>query len=73
MQPRVVVAVVITSTGEVSRVFATFEEPVDAGLVAWAGEYLNDRLVGLGLGARMLHQRLADPTLPAQERAFLIA
>ena len=71
LQPQVVVAVVITSTGEVARVFATFEAPVDAGLVAWAGEYLNERLVGLGLGARMLHQRLADPTLPAQERAFL--
>ncbi len=71
VQPRVVVAVAITSTGSVSRVFATFAEPVDAGLVAWAGEYLNERLVGLGLGARMLHQRLADPTLPVQERAFL--
>jgi heat-inducible transcriptional repressor len=71
LQPQVVVAVVITSTGGVSRVFATFEEPVDAGLVTWAGEYLNERLVGLGLGARMLHQRLADPTLPAQEQAFL--
>jgi heat-inducible transcriptional repressor len=62
---------VITSTGGVSRVFTTFEEPVDAGLVAWAGEYLNERLLGFGLGARMLHQRLADPTLPSQERAFL--
>ncbi|HXA53870.1 MAG TPA: heat-inducible transcription repressor HrcA, partial [Solirubrobacteraceae bacterium] len=71
VQPQVVVAVVITSTGGVSRVFATFQEQVDAGLVAWAGEYLNERLVGLGLGARMLHQRLADPMLPAQERAFL--
>jgi heat-inducible transcriptional repressor len=71
VQPRVVVAVVITSTGSVSRVFATFEEAIDAGLVAWAGEYLNERLVGMGLGARMLHQRLADPTLPATERAFL--
>lgn len=71
VQPRLVVAVVITSTGGVSRVFASFEEPVDPGLVAWAGEYLNERLVGLGLGARMLHQRLADATLPARERAFL--
>ncbi|HXB64124.1 MAG TPA: heat-inducible transcriptional repressor HrcA [Solirubrobacteraceae bacterium] len=71
VQPRMVVAVVVTSTGGVSRVFATFDEPMDAGLVAWAGEYLNERLVGLGLGARMLHQRLADPTLPARERAFL--
>jgi heat-inducible transcriptional repressor len=71
LQPRMVVAVLITSTGGVSKVLATFENPVDAGLVAWAGEYLNDRLTGLGLGARMLHQRLADPTLGARERAFL--
>jgi heat-inducible transcriptional repressor len=71
LQSRVLVAVIITSTGEVSRVFATFEEHLDMGLVAWAGEYLNDRLVGLGLGARMIHQRLADPTLRAMERAFL--
>ena len=26
---------------------------------------------GMGLGARMLHSRLADPSLPATERAFL--
>jgi heat-inducible transcriptional repressor len=71
LQSRVVVAVIITSTGEVSQVFATFEDQVDAGLVAWAGEYLHDRLVGLGLGARMIHQRLADPALRAMERAFL--
>ncbi len=71
LQPQMVVAVVITSTGGVSKVLAAFEDRVDPGLGAWAGEYLNDRLVGLGLGARMLHQRLADPTLPAMERAFL--
>ena len=28
-------------------------------------------MVGLGLGARMLHQRLYDPTLPATELEFL--
>jgi heat-inducible transcriptional repressor len=71
LQPRVVAAVIITSTGGVSKVIATFGRPVDPGLVAWAAEYLNERLVGLGLGARMLHQRLADPTLPPTERAFL--
>jgi len=71
LQPQVVVAVLITSTGGVSKVVAAFEEPVDPGLVAWAGEYLNERLVGLGLGARMIHQRLADPTLSTVERVFL--
>jgi heat-inducible transcriptional repressor len=71
LQPRVVAAVVITSTGGVSKVLASFDGPVDPGLVAWAAEYLNERLVGLGLGARMLHQRLVDHTLPPTERAFL--
>jgi heat-inducible transcriptional repressor len=71
LQPRVVAAVIITSTGGVSKVLTTLEYPVDPGLVAWAGEYLNERLVGLALGARMLQQRLADPALSATERAFL--
>ena len=71
LQPQVVMVVIITSTGGVSKLLATFEDPVDPGLVAWAGEYLNERLVGLELGARMLHQRLADPSLSARELAFL--
>ena len=45
--------------------------PTDAGLADWAGSYLNERLVGLGLGARTLRSRLGDPTLPPTERAFL--
>jgi heat-inducible transcriptional repressor len=71
LQPQVVVVVVITSAGGVSKTFATFDRAVDPGLVAWAGEYLNERLVGLGLGARMLQQRLVDPSLSAVELAFL--
>lgn len=71
LQPQMVMAVIITSTGGVSKVLATFETPIDSGLLAWAGEYLNERLVGLSLGARMLHQRLLDPGLPVTERAFL--
>ena len=71
LQPQVVMVVIITSTGGVSKMFATFERAVDPGLVAWAGEYLNERLVGLGLGARMLQQRLIDPELSPTELAFL--
>ena len=71
LQPQVVLVVIITSTGGVSKMLATFERAVDPGLVAWAGEYLNERLVGLGLGARMLQQRLLDPGLSARELAFL--
>ncbi|HYB23375.1 MAG TPA: heat-inducible transcriptional repressor HrcA [Solirubrobacteraceae bacterium] len=71
LQPQVVLVVIITSAGGVSKTFATFERAVDPGLVAWAGEYLNERLVGLGLGARMLQQRLIDPSLSPTELAFL--
>jgi heat-inducible transcriptional repressor len=71
LQPQVLMVVIITSTGGVSKRIFTFGRPVDPGLADWAHSYLNERLVGLGLGARMLHQRLADPSLSATEGAFL--
>ncbi len=71
LQPQVVLIVIITSTGGVSKMLATFERSVDPGLLAWAGEYLNERLVGLELGARMVHQRLVEPGLSARELDFL--
>jgi heat-inducible transcriptional repressor len=67
----VLMVVIITSTGGVSKRIFTFERPVDPGLADWAGAYLNERLVGMGLGARMLHSRVADPSLPNTERAFV--
>jgi heat-inducible transcriptional repressor len=73
LQPQVLMVVVITSTGGVTKRLFTFPRPVDPGLADWAGSYLNERLVGLGLGARMLHQRLHDPSLPSTESAFLDA
>lgn len=71
LQPQLVLVVIITSTGGVSKLLASFEQSVDPGLVAWAGEYLNERLVGLELGSRMLHQRLLEPSLSPSETAFL--
>jgi heat-inducible transcriptional repressor len=71
LQPQILMVVVITSTGGVSKRVFTFDRPVDPGLADWAGSYLNEQLVGMGLGARMLHSRLADPSLPATERAFI--
>jgi heat-inducible transcriptional repressor len=65
--------VVITSTGGVTKRLFTFSRPVDSGLADWAASYLNERLVGLGLGARMLHQRLHDPSLSSTESTFLDA
>jgi heat-inducible transcriptional repressor len=71
LQPQVLMVVVITSTGGVSKRVFTFDSPVDLGLVGWAGEYLNEQLTGIGLGARMLVKRLVDPGLSVTERAFL--
>ena len=71
LQPQIVMVVIITSTGGVSKRVLAFDAPVDYGLIAWAAEYLNEALVGLGLGARKLHARLADPSLGQTERRFL--
>jgi heat-inducible transcriptional repressor len=49
----------------------TFERPVDPGLADWAASYLNEQLVGMGLGARMVHARLNDPGLHPTERSFI--
>jgi heat-inducible transcriptional repressor len=73
LQPQVLMVVVITSTGGVTKRLFTFARPVDPGLADWAASYLNERLVGLGLGARMLHQRLHDPSLSSTESDFLDA
>ena len=71
LQPQILMVVVITSTGGVSKRVFTFDRPVDPGLADWAGSYLNEQLVGMGLGARMLHSKLQDPSLSGTERAFL--
>jgi heat-inducible transcriptional repressor len=71
LQPQVLMVVVITSTGGVTKRLFTFERPIDPGLAEWAASYFNERLVGIGLGARMLHQRLHDPGLSEREAAFI--
>jgi heat-inducible transcriptional repressor len=71
LQPQVLMVVIITSTGGVSKRVFTFDRPVDPGLAEWAAEYLNETLVGMGLGARMLHTRMGDPTIAPTERAFI--
>ena len=71
LQPQVLMVVIITSTGGVSKRVFTFDRPVDPGLADWAASFLNERLVGFGLGARMLQARLNDVDLSATERAFV--
>jgi heat-inducible transcriptional repressor len=71
LQPNKVVVIAIASTGDVTRRIFEFDRPVDAGLVAWASSYLNESLSGLGVGARMIAHRLADPELSAVEAEFI--
>jgi heat-inducible transcriptional repressor len=71
LQANVVMVVVITSTGAVSKLRHAFPEPVDPGLVTWAGEYLDERLEGARLGSRALRQAFDEPSLSRGERSFL--
>ena len=71
LQPQVLMVVVITSTGGVTKRVFSFDRPVDPGLTQWSASFLNETLVGLGIGARMLNSRLNDSALGPKERAFL--
>jgi heat-inducible transcriptional repressor len=71
LQPQVLMVVVITSTGGVSKRVFTFPRAIDPGLADWAASYLNEQLVGMGVGARMIGARLNDPGLHPTERAFI--
>ena len=63
LQPHIVMTVVITSAGSVTKRLFQFEHVVDSGLVDWAGAYLNEQIVGLRLGSQSLRRRLEDPSL----------
>jgi heat-inducible transcriptional repressor len=71
LQPEVVVVVVITSTGEVTKQRYTFPAPVDPGLVTWAGDYLRERVTGLRLKSRLLARAFEEPSFSPREHAFL--
>jgi heat-inducible transcriptional repressor len=71
LQPQVLMVVIITSTGGVSKRVFTFNRPVDPGLTDWAASYLNEELVGMSIGSRMLQAKLNDPGLKPTERAFI--
>ena len=73
LQPTLVMVVTITSTGGVAKKLFSFDQPVDAGLAAWANEYLNERLVGVQLGTQKLRNRIDDASLTVREAAFLDA
>jgi heat-inducible transcriptional repressor len=71
LQPTVAMVVVIASNGAVAKRVFNFERKLDPGLLEWASSYLNERLTGLALGARMTGDRLTDAELSASETSFL--
>ncbi len=71
LQPRVVMVVVITTTGGVTKRLFETEDPVDSGLAGWAKEFLNERVAGTRLGTSTFRRQLDDPQLSAREREFL--
>jgi len=71
LQPNRVMVVAIASNGAVAKRVFDFPAQVDSGLVEWASSYLNESLSGMGLGARMIAGRLADPELGPLEAEFL--
>ncbi len=73
LQPQLVMVVVITSTGAVTKRVFAFDGPVDPRLCEWAGAFLNEQVSGLAVGARMIATRIAEPSLGPRETAFLEA
>jgi heat-inducible transcriptional repressor len=71
LQPDLVMVVVITSAGGVTKRNFPFEQAVDPGLAQWAGEYLNETVAGLQVGTALLRRRFEDPGLTQHERSFL--
>jgi heat-inducible transcriptional repressor len=71
LQPQIVMVVVITSTGSVTKRVYSFADAVDPGLANWGAQYLNDRVAGLELGSHMLRRRLDEPALGHPETSFL--
>jgi heat-inducible transcriptional repressor len=71
LQPTRVMVVAIASNGAVAKRAFDFPTEVDPGLVEWASSYLNESLAGMGLGARMIAGRLADPELGPAEAEFI--
>ena len=73
LQPELVMVVVITSAGGVTKKLFHFQDAVDPGLAQWGNEYLNETVAGLQLGTALLGRRFEDPGLSPRERAFLTA
>ena len=65
LQPQLVMVVVITSTGGVTKRLFALRRAGRPRARGWAREYLNETVAGLQLGTALLRRRLDDPSLAA--------
>ncbi len=71
LQTRLVMVVIITSSGQVTKRVFRFDDPVDEGLASFARAYLNERLVGAQLGTRRVASTFESTDLRSKELEFL--
>lgn len=71
LQPHLVMTVIITTSGRVSKRVFRLELAVDEGLASFARAYLNERLTGVRLGTRLIDSAFSERGLNPAERAFL--
>ena len=71
LQPRVVIVVVITASGSLSKRLVELEDAVDPGLVEWARAYLEETVVGRRASANILRRAFEDSSLSTRERSFV--
>ena len=71
LQPHLVMVVIITTSGQVTKRVFQLAHAVDEGLAEFARVYLNERLVGAQLGTRRAAAAFDSLELRSKERAFL--
>ncbi len=71
LQPHLVMVVLITTSGQVTKRIFDFAGAVDEGLAEFARVYLNERLIGAQLGTRHVAAVFESLDLRPKERAFL--
>ena len=71
LQPRVVIVVVITASGSLSKRLVELDDPVDPGLVEWSRSYLEETVVGRRASANVLRRAFEDPSLSTREQSFI--
>lgn len=73
LHPDLLMVVVITASGGITKKLFMFDAPVDPGLVGWARGYLNESVCNIDLGSRRLRLRLEEADLSQTESDFLKA